>query len=101
LEEDVLQRNALAVFRTSQSREFPGEQTVRFLLWRYSKYAEHHEYCFAHFPVVKVRVATLLIHLHKNLPNILPVFFFRREKSNTARAKTALREILLQEEIQG
>jgi hypothetical protein len=42
LEEDVPQRVAPAVFRTLQRREFPREQTVRFLLRRYSKYAEHH-----------------------------------------------------------
>jgi hypothetical protein len=41
LEEDVPQRVAPPVFRTLQRREFPGEQTVRFLLQRYSKYAEH------------------------------------------------------------
>jgi hypothetical protein len=41
LEEDVPQRDALAVFGTPQRREFSGEQTVRFLLWLYSKYAEH------------------------------------------------------------
>jgi hypothetical protein len=41
LEEDVAQRVASAVFGTPQRREFPGEQTVRFLLRRYSKYAEH------------------------------------------------------------
>jgi hypothetical protein len=31
----------MAVFGNPQRREFPGEQTVRFLLWRYSKYWEH------------------------------------------------------------
>jgi hypothetical protein len=41
LEEDVPQRDAPAVFGTPQRREFPGKQTVRFLLWRYLKYAEH------------------------------------------------------------
>jgi hypothetical protein len=72
LEEDVPQRVAPAVFGTPQRREFPGEQTVRFLLWRYSKYAEHHVYSnivFAHFPVVMVRVGSLLIYLSKNPPN--------------------------------
>jgi hypothetical protein len=44
LEEDVWQRVAPAVFGTPQRREFPGEQTVRFLLRRYSKYADHHRY---------------------------------------------------------
>jgi hypothetical protein len=44
LEEDVPQRVALAVFGIPQRREFPEEQTVKFLLRRYSKYAEHHEY---------------------------------------------------------
>jgi hypothetical protein len=41
LEEDVPQRVAPPVFGTPQKREFPGEQTIRFLLRRYSKYAEH------------------------------------------------------------
>jgi hypothetical protein len=42
LEEGVLERVALAVFGIPQRREFPEEQTVWFLLRRYSKYAEHH-----------------------------------------------------------
>jgi hypothetical protein len=41
MEDDVPQRVALAVFGIPQRREFPGEQTVRFLLRQYSKYAEH------------------------------------------------------------
>jgi hypothetical protein len=41
LEEGVPERVALVVFRFLQRREFPGDQTVWFLLWRYSKYAEH------------------------------------------------------------
>jgi hypothetical protein len=41
VEEDVPQRVAPAVVGTPQRREFPGEQTVRLLLRRYSKYAEH------------------------------------------------------------
>jgi hypothetical protein len=41
LEEDVPQRVAPAVFGTPQRGEFPGEQTVRFMLRQYSKYAEH------------------------------------------------------------
>jgi hypothetical protein len=40
LEEGVPERVAPAVFSIPQRREFPGEQTVRFLLRRYSKYAE-------------------------------------------------------------
>jgi hypothetical protein len=44
LEEDVPKRVAPAVFGTPQRREFPREQTVRFLLRQYSKYAEHHMY---------------------------------------------------------
>jgi hypothetical protein len=52
-------------------------------------------YCFAHFPVVMVRVATLLIYLTKNPPNYSPCCISRRAKLNTAGAKTALREILL------
>jgi hypothetical protein len=47
-------------------------------------------YRFAHFPVNMVKVATLLIYLTK-----------KSAKSNTGGAKTALLEILLQEEIQG
>jgi hypothetical protein len=39
--ERVPQRVALAVFGPPQRREFPGEQTVRFLLLRYLKYTEH------------------------------------------------------------
>jgi hypothetical protein len=69
LEKDVLQRVAPAVFGTPQRREFPREKTVLFLLRLYSKYAEHPQrlllYSFAHFPVVMVRVATLLIYLSK------------------------------------
>jgi hypothetical protein len=37
-------------------------------------------YRFANFPVVMVRVATLLIYLTKNLPNLLPVFYFLQSK---------------------
>jgi hypothetical protein len=58
-------------------------------------------YHFAHFPVVMVRVATLPIYLSKNPPNLLPVFYFPQSKIEYRRAKTALREILLQEKIQG
>jgi hypothetical protein len=60
-------------------------------------------YCFAHFPVVMVRVATQLIlyTLLKIRQIYSPCFISRRAKSNTAGAKTALREILLQEKIQG
>jgi hypothetical protein len=36
-----LERVAPAVFGFSQRREFPGEQTLWFLLRRYLKYAEH------------------------------------------------------------
>jgi hypothetical protein len=41
LEEGVLERVAPAVFGIPKRREFPGEQTVWFLLWGYSKYTEH------------------------------------------------------------
>jgi hypothetical protein len=41
LEEGVPERVAPAVFGILQRREFPGEETVRFLLRWYSKYAEH------------------------------------------------------------
>jgi hypothetical protein len=41
LEEGVPGRTATAVFGFPKRGEFPGEQTVWFLLWRYSKYAEH------------------------------------------------------------
>jgi hypothetical protein len=41
LENSVPERVALAVSGFPQRRDFPGEQTVWFLLWRYSKYAEH------------------------------------------------------------
>jgi hypothetical protein len=44
LEEGVPERVALAVFGFPKRGEFPGEQTVWFLLWQYSKYAEHHMY---------------------------------------------------------
>jgi hypothetical protein len=37
-------------------------------------------YRFAHFPVGMVRVATLLIYLTKNPPNLLSVFYFRQSK---------------------
>jgi hypothetical protein len=42
LEEGVLERVAPAVFGFPQRREFPGEQTVWFLLRWYSIHAEHH-----------------------------------------------------------
>jgi hypothetical protein len=41
LEEGIPERVAPAVFGIPQRREFPGEQSVWFLLQRYSKYAEH------------------------------------------------------------
>jgi hypothetical protein len=41
LEEGVPERVTPAVFGILQKREFSGEQTVRFLLQRYLKYAEH------------------------------------------------------------
>jgi hypothetical protein len=41
LEEGVPGRTALSVFGFPQRGEFPGKQTVWFLLRRYSKYAEH------------------------------------------------------------
>jgi hypothetical protein len=41
LEEGVPERVAPAIFGFPQRREFPGEQTVWFLVRRYSKYAEH------------------------------------------------------------
>jgi hypothetical protein len=41
LEEAVPERVAPAVFGILKRREFPREETVRFLLGRYSKYAEH------------------------------------------------------------
>jgi hypothetical protein len=75
LEEDVPQRVAPAVFRTPQRREFPGEQTVRFLLlavFEILRAPRVFLYHFAHFPVVMVRVGTLLIYLTKNLPNRIP-----------------------------
>jgi hypothetical protein len=88
LEEDVPQRVAPAVFGTPQRREFPGEQTVRFLLRQYSKYAEHHMYSsISHFSVVMVRVATLLINLNKNPPNLLTVFYFLHSKIEYRRSK--------------
>jgi hypothetical protein len=96
LEEDVPQRVALAVFRTPQRREFPGEQTVRFCSCGIRNSAEKgisrganfqvfapavfeihgaprlFLYSFAHFPVVMVRVATLLRYLNKNPRNLIP-----------------------------
>jgi hypothetical protein len=44
LEEGIQESVATAVFRFPQRGEFPGEQTVWFLLQLYSKYAEHHMY---------------------------------------------------------
>jgi hypothetical protein len=41
LEEGVPERVAPLVFGITQKREFPGELTVRFLVRRNSKYAEH------------------------------------------------------------
>jgi hypothetical protein len=41
LEEGLLERVAPLVFGFLQRREFPGEQTVWFLLQKYSNYAEH------------------------------------------------------------
>jgi hypothetical protein len=76
MEEGVPERVAPAVFGFPQSREFPGEQTVWCLLRRYSKYAEH---------------------LRK------PFFLLRRYSIHVEHhvGVTALREILLLEEIQG
>jgi hypothetical protein len=86
LEEDVPQRVAPAVFGTPQRREFPGEQTVRFCSGGIQNSAEKgisrgancqvfapavfeirraprvFLYGFVHFPVVMVRVVTLLIY---------------------------------------
>jgi hypothetical protein len=44
-------------------------------------------YRFAHFPVVMVRVATLLIYLTKNPPNLLTVFYFPKIKIEYCRSK--------------
>jgi hypothetical protein len=41
LEESVPERAAPAVFGIPERREFSGEQTVRFMLQQYLKYAEH------------------------------------------------------------
>jgi hypothetical protein len=80
LEEDVTQRVAQAVFGTPQRREFPREKTVRFLLRRYSKCAEHPVYSSIISGIFFFRVATLLIYLTKNPPNLLPVFYFLQSK---------------------
>jgi hypothetical protein len=76
LEEGVPERVAPAVFGFPQRKEFPREQTFWCLLWPYLKYAEH---------------------LRK------PVFFLRRYSIHADHhvGVTALREILLLEEIQG
>jgi hypothetical protein len=74
LEEGVPERVAPAIFGFQQRREFLGEQTVWFLLQRYSKYAEH---------------------LRK------PVVLLRRYSIHTEHHVGVLREILLLEEIQG
>jgi hypothetical protein len=42
---------------------------------------------FAHFPVVMIRVATLLLYLTKNLPNLLPMFYFLQSKIENRRSK--------------
>jgi hypothetical protein len=44
-------------------------------------------YRFAHFPVVMVRVATLLIYLTKNPPNLLLMFYFPQNKIEYRRSK--------------
>jgi hypothetical protein len=44
-------------------------------------------YRFAHFPVVMARVATVLIYFTKNLPNLLPVFYFLQSKIEYRRSK--------------
>jgi hypothetical protein len=56
IEEGVTRRTAPVVFGFPQRGEFPGEQTVRFLLWRYSKYAEHLRkpfFCLGGFPFMQ------------------------------------------------
>jgi hypothetical protein len=44
-------------------------------------------YRFTDFPVVMVRVATLLIYLTKNLPNLLPVFYVLQSNIEYRRSK--------------
>jgi hypothetical protein len=65
---------APAVFGTPQSREFPGEQTVIFApaVFKIRRAPRVFLYSFAHFPIVMVRVAILLIYLTKNPPNRIP-----------------------------
>jgi hypothetical protein len=96
LEEVVPQRVAPGVFGIPQRREFPGEQTVRLCsggIWNSTEKGiswgancqvfapavfeirrapRVFLYHFAHFPVVMVRVATLLIYLTKNPSNRIP-----------------------------
>jgi hypothetical protein len=49
-------------------------------------------YRFAHFPVVIVRVATLLIYLTKNPPNLLPMFYFPQSKIEYHQSKNCSAE---------
>jgi hypothetical protein len=75
LEEGAPERVAPVVFGIPQIREFPGEQTVWFLLRRFSKYAEHLGNWF-----------------------FAPAVFYSRR---APRGCSALREILFLQEIQG
>jgi hypothetical protein len=93
---------ALAVFGFLQREDFPGEQPVWFLLWRYSTGTQSTSGkrfffsggiletpkapCGCRSPVVSL----CLVH-----------FISCRAKSNTGGTKSALREILLLEKIQG
>jgi hypothetical protein len=83
LEEDVPQRVALAVFGTPQRREFSlGANCKVFApaVFEIRRAPRVFLYRFAHFPVVMVRVVTVLNYLTKNLPNLLPVFYFLQSK---------------------
>jgi hypothetical protein len=112
LEEGVPERVAPAVFGIPQRREFPGEHTVRFLLWRYLKRAEHLRklvFCsgsklftqstmwvlISRCFVLCGAFFSLSINPPKSLCACSPCFISRRAKLNTSGAKTALREILL------
>jgi hypothetical protein len=59
LEEGVPGRTAPAVFGFPQRGEFPGEETVWFLLRRYSKYAKH-----LREPVILLRQYSIHVEHH-------------------------------------
>jgi hypothetical protein len=94
----VPERVATAVFGFPQGGEFPREQPDWFLLRWYSTGTQSiSENRFFFRPYYRDMQSTTWVLISSCLAH----FIYRRAKSNTQGAKTALREILLLEEIQG